>query len=142
MQFRCLIAWLLFSIAALPATATEITKKIDKLDGEAALAYMTCALISQNVYLVVRNEGHSPKAKALASELASCRTAASQKVNPLVQDLKRQLISNSKADSALKEFYTYWRSELSNPVNESEHPETALRVMKEKLETVRTEAEW
>lgn len=145
MQIQKIVITVLFCVFSsathLLANDSEISNQISMLESEAALKLYMCAMseaIASNTFDTYGEK--SPKTKASYAALDKARVNAGETIDGLVVKLRTQLQPASKAEEALKDFYTFWRAHIDT-VNERTEKSTMALIL-EKLEKVRTEATW
>jgi hypothetical protein len=125
------------------ASAGEISRALDELETQATTTYYVCYLKGQIAEKKIRLYGlNSAEAKSSLADSSGCaeqQIAASEKT---INAVRAGVKPESKSEALLKEFVTLWRSALKNAPVESRPPTVVIAGIKQKLESVRTEALW
>jgi hypothetical protein len=120
-----------------------VAKQIDELSQIASLGYLLChtksEIAGKKLQLFGKNSLEGQKAVA---EIKTCSDELMKSVDDALRPLKAAVASKPKAEEALKDFYSTWRTEIRNVGTMPTNPNRVIPILKQKLETVSTEYEW
>ena len=132
----CLIL-LSLCIGVSPASAEETQKLLLGLEGLAGIGYLSCSVAAQKAWYDDQNSGEN----TAAAKIQQCHLTNKARLDTIFKKLKNVAANKPAAQSALKDFYTYWNIKVGDTSHDGPQDDV-LEHIRVKIESIKTELEY